>query len=364
MERVREKDNDDATSGCDTSDVDCRPSQAEASLRLTGGRDEYEGNVEVYHEGVWGGVCDDEWDLSEAEIVCNDLGYPGVLTATHGGKFGHTPATIWMDNLYCYGTEARLDKCRFDGWGVHDCDRTEAAGVRCKRPPPPSTTTTTTTPRPRVPIRQSTGRIEVRLAGGRVEDEGRVEVRLEDGDWGVVCGDGWGVREAMVVCRQAGRAHAAAAVATNVFNRGRDSGPGVDTRPVLAGVTCRGDEAGLVECHHDEDAWCPGEGREDVAAVMCSDTQADLAPDMMELMRSAYLEDKAMFLLQCAMEENCLAAGAYEERQDNPHWQQLTRRLLRFTTAIINVGTADFRPSIPKEAWQWHACHQVKESFT
>ena len=89
----------------------------------------------------------------------------------------------------------RVKNFRFDGWGVHDCDRSEAAGVRCKRPPPPSTTTSTTTPRPRVPIRQSTGSVEVRLAGGRVEDEGRVEVKLDAGAWGVVCGDGWGVRD-------------------------------------------------------------------------------------------------------------------------------------------------------------------------
>ena len=95
---------------------------------------------------------------------------------------------------------------------------------------------------------------------------------------------------------------------------------------------------------------------------MCTDTQADLAPDMMELMTSAYLEDKAMFLLQCAMEENCVAGGAYIERQTNPYWQQVTRRLLRFTTAISNIGTADFRPFIPKDAWQWHACHQVQSS--
>ena len=54
-----------------------------------------------------------------------------------------------------------------------------------------------------------------------------------------------------------------------------------------------------------------------------------------------------------------LAKGAYTERRENPYWQQLTRRLLRFTTAIENIGSSDFRPFIPKEAWEWHACHQV-----
>ena len=55
--------------------------------------------------------------------------------------------------------------------------------------------------------------------------------------------------------------------------------------------------------------------------------QADLVPDLGELMRSAYLEDKPLFTLQCAMEENCVASGAYTERQTNPYWQQVTRRL-------------------------------------
>ena len=115
----------------DVSDCDPGQSLADGSIRLTGGRDELEGNVEVffnpiftisfvlysnhpkvYHAGVWGGVCDDEWDLSEAGIVCRVLGYPGAETATHGGKFGYSPATIWMDNMYCYGTEKRLEKCR------------------------------------------------------------------------------------------------------------------------------------------------------------------------------------------------------------------------------------------------------------
>ena len=37
---------------------------------------------------------------------------------------------------------------RFDGWSIHDCERTESAGVQCKDKPPPTTPTPPpTTPR-------------------------------------------------------------------------------------------------------------------------------------------------------------------------------------------------------------------------
>ena len=114
----------------------------------------------------------------------------------------------------------------------------------------------------------------------------------------------------------------------------------------------------------DVQVFCPGEGEHDIAAVVCTDTQADLEPDLYQLVTSAYLEDKPLFTLQCAMEENCVASGAYIERNTNPYWQQASRRLLRFTTAISNSGNADFRPFIPKDAWQWHACHQVLNTHT
>lgn len=69
------------------------------------------------------------------------------------------------------------------------------------------------------------------------------------------------------------------------------------------------------------------------------------------------------FFFQCAMEENCLAEEAYRMRRENPNFTLETRRLLRFTTSIENIGDADFRPFIPKSAWQWHACHMHYHSM-
>jgi len=337
---------------------DCRPSLKDGTIRLTGGRDETEGNVEIYHEGIWGGICDDEWDKDEAKVACKSLGFPGAEIATNGARYGYSPSVIWMDNLYCYGTEKRLDRCRFDGWGAHDCERTEAAGVVCTPHPPSTTTTTTTTPKPKIPMVKVASDMDIRLAGGRTEKEGRIEMKFDDGDWGVACGDGWGVREAIVACKQLGLGYAAATMSTSIFG-------GSNMTKVVSGIGCKGNEESLMDCGHDDfgTLFCPGEGMHDIAAVSCTDTQADLEPDLYQLMTSAYLEDKPLFLLQCAMEENCVASQAYVERQENPYWQQLTRRLLRFTTAISNIGSADFRPFIPKESWEWHACHQHYHSM-
>jgi len=161
----------------------------------------------------------------------------------------------------------------------------------------------------------------------------------------------------MVACRQLDMEYAASAFSTDLFG-------GLNSTRLISGISCKGNEESLLDCDHDQfgDVFCPGDHTQ-IAGVTCTDTQADLEPDLYMLMTSAHLEDKQLFLLQCAMEENCLASEAYIEQRTNPNWQMLTRRLLRFTSAITNIGTADFRPFIPKTAWDWHSCHQHYHSM-
>lgn len=52
---------------------------------------------------------------------------------------------------------------------------------------------------------------QIRLAGGRTEFEGRVEVK-RGSKWGTVCSDGWTTKEAMVACRQLGLGYSLHAV--------------------------------------------------------------------------------------------------------------------------------------------------------
>ena len=59
------------------------------------------------------------------------LGFQGVVCSVPRAQFGQGQGPIWMDNLYCRGTEETLDQCSFNGWGIHSCDHSEDAGVVC-----------------------------------------------------------------------------------------------------------------------------------------------------------------------------------------------------------------------------------------
>ena len=91
-----------------------------------------QGRVEVKHDGVWGTVCDDEWDTADAIVVCRSLGFgtDGAIDRHEAYPFGQGSGTIWMDNLGCSGSEAQLSDCPFNGWGSHNCGHSEECARR------------------------------------------------------------------------------------------------------------------------------------------------------------------------------------------------------------------------------------------
>ena len=103
----------------------------EGEVRLVGGSGPHEGHVEVLHNGAWGTVCDDGWDLQDATVVCRQLGYGRAVAALGSATFGEGSGPIWYDNVRCNGSEASITQCAHDGLGVHNCDHKLDAGVIC-----------------------------------------------------------------------------------------------------------------------------------------------------------------------------------------------------------------------------------------
>jgi deleted-in-malignant-brain-tumors protein 1 len=81
---------------------------------------------------VWGSICDDGWDQTDAHIVCTQLGQPDLApVAFYGSHFGDGTFPIVYSNMACVGSETTLASCSKSSYLQFSCPRTKVAGVLC-----------------------------------------------------------------------------------------------------------------------------------------------------------------------------------------------------------------------------------------
>ncbi|KXJ06856.1 Neurotrypsin, partial [Exaiptasia diaphana] len=202
-----------------------------------------QGILQIYHNGVWGTICNNIWSRANTDIACKQLGYQFAVMSKHLGQ-GLDP--IWLDNVKCNGDEPSLDQCHHWGWGTHDCDHRQDVGIVC------STKTA-------APLRLSN---KTKPASSLVQ--GILQIYY-NASWGTICDDGWSWNATNIACKQLGYNNAV---------KSKHLGQGPD--PIwLDGVKCNGNESLLDQCHHRGWGSHNCDHRQDVG-IVCNASQSPL----------------------------------------------------------------------------------------
>ncbi|XP_036445352.1 putative DMBT1-like protein [Colossoma macropomum] len=89
------------------------------------------GRLEIKNNSRWGTVCDNNWDMKDAEVVCRQMVCGRAVSAPHSAHFGQGSEPTWLDNVGCRGTEYSITECSHGGSGVENCGHDKDAGVVC-----------------------------------------------------------------------------------------------------------------------------------------------------------------------------------------------------------------------------------------
>ena len=89
-------------------------------LRLVDGNRYNTGRLEIFHDGIWGTVCDDGWSQVNSIVACRELGFS---TGSFTTEFPWGRGQIWLDDVRCLLNDPLLRLCGHRGFGSHNCGR-------------------------------------------------------------------------------------------------------------------------------------------------------------------------------------------------------------------------------------------------
>lgn len=224
-----------------TIGVMCVPESMQRTLfRLQNGLRKSQGRVEVFYQGKWGTVCQQNFDQKAASVLCRTLGYSGQYAAVRQKVYfgeGYSRSKVWLGNITCNGNETSLFNCQMNPFGKSGCYHSQDVGIDCE---------------PWMKVY-----LGIRLVNGTTPRSGRIEVH-HNSTWATVCDRSWGVNEAAVACNQLGFLHSIPVAVPGAYY-------GAGTGEILIdGLQCNGTEAnigycgkhplGVNNCSHTEDA--------------------------------------------------------------------------------------------------------------
>ncbi|XP_018430495.1 PREDICTED: lysyl oxidase homolog 3-like, partial [Nanorana parkeri] len=181
------------------------PPTSGLKFRLAGfPRKHNEGRIEVFYSQEWGTICDDDFTMENAHILCRHLGFTEATGWTHSAKYGKGIGRIWLDNVICSGSEKSITDCISRGWGSTDCTHEEDAGVICKDERIPGYVEPNTIETEQRQVEEVHLRPVISSAKNRLPiHEGILEIKYKN-SWEHVCDVGWTQTNSHVVCGMLG----------------------------------------------------------------------------------------------------------------------------------------------------------------
>ena len=82
-------------------------------------------------KGAWGTVCDTNFDIHDANVVCRQLGYGKALVVASYPLFGVGTGRIWLDTMNCRGDEQHIGDCQHGQWGLTSCSHSTDNSAIC-----------------------------------------------------------------------------------------------------------------------------------------------------------------------------------------------------------------------------------------